>query len=610
MAVSRATRVRDVMISVFPDGYIDHDLYLGRLAAIKSRRKVPGTLHTSFDNPPCSAVDLFALMGQLMLKSGAYHHISPKVPASSVKNMLVVSRALRNKWRRLGRLWRGDGSSTLPAPPTEVIKLWQQLLTHADDRVFRAPGYTTLAKEWWKPAISLFCIADEAALDIGFQTIGPKSAQAEYIEAPIRARQAAAKTALDRRGPSTLSKANPDQLCVLPKSRTAKVGCTIRSMSHNLALLPGRGLARAHWSFTPSSHPPADDGDPKPFNLVVLPMPFGIQAHAFKAYPAEDATWGWFDVVPHWCPLSESGTTPPGLSEFLGFVTQVITRAAEDVGTVHALVLPEVALSYEMFKALCEHLKGIDGFELLISGLFDGPAPVGPTIRHGNFTGMARFTRVGGRADYDRSIREKHHRWRLDRTQIETYALGSALDVNRGWWEHIDILGRSLDVFVLRGGATVTTLICEDLARNDPCQELVRGIGPNFVVALLMDGPQRKDRWPARYATVLAEDPGSSVLSVTSFGLIRRTNQAGHYPPANQIGLFRDDSGMTTEIKLPTGAQAVCLTLQPTELTEHTLDGRPDKGDAQSWRLTGVQPVNIPNPNKQIMDGLWPEPAA
>lgn len=288
------------------------------------------------------------------------------------------------------------------------------------------------------------------------------------------------------------------------------------------------------------------------------------------------------------------------------FVDQVIAQAAQDVGQIHALVLPECALSHTVFFALCEHLKGVEGFELLVAGLFDGPVPVGPTIRRGNFTAMARFSRSEGKTGYDFSIREKHHRWRLDRSQIETYALGSALDINRGWWEHIDIVSRSLDVFVIRGGATVTTLICEDLARNDTCQELVRGIGPNFVVALLMDGPQRPDRWPARYATVLAEDPGSSVLTVTSFGLIRRTNQAGFYPPADQIGLFRDDTGNTTEIRLPSGAQAVRLTLQPTKLYERTLDGRKDKGDTQSWRLSGVQPVRIDGADARIMDGFWP----
>ena len=221
---------------------------------------------------------------------------------------------------------------------------------------------------------------------------------------------------------------------------------------------------------------------------------------------------------------------------------------------------------------------------------------------------MARFTRAAsGTPIVDISIREKHHRWRIERSQIEAYALGSALNVNRGWWEHIDILSRSLDVLVLRGGATVTTLICEDLARSDPCQELVRGIGPNFVVALLMDGPQIRSRWPARYGTVLADDPGSSVLTVTSLGLIQRSNETGAFAPANQIGLFQDDTGKMTEIQMPSWAQAMCLTLQPTKLHERTLDGRLDDGSAQSWRLSAIVPVALAHHqiNQDILAGRW-----
>jgi len=52
----------------------------------------------------------------------------------------------------------------------------------------------------------------------------------------------------------------------------------------------------------------------------------------------------------------------------------------------------------------------------------------------------------------------------------------------------------------------LTVLICEDLARLDPVNDLVRAVGPNLVMSLLMDGPQLTTRWPARYATVLADD--------------------------------------------------------------------------------------------------------
>jgi hypothetical protein len=147
-------------------------------------------------------------------------------------------------------------------------------------------------------------------------------------------------------------------------------------------------------------------------------------------------------------------------------------------------------------------------------------------------------------------------------------------------------------------------LICEDLARNDPCQELVRGVGPNLLIALLMDGPQLKDRWPARYATVLAEDPGSSVLSVTSKGLIARSNATKRFPASDKIALWRDDSGRTEELSLPDGAHGLCLTLQPGAVSERSLDGRLNS-NAQSWRLTGIVPVTA-TPDVDILAGEWP----
>ena len=63
-----------------------------------------------------------------------------------------------------------------------------------------------------------------------------------------------------------------------------------------------------------------------------------------------------------------------------------------------------------------------------------------------------------------------------------------------------------------------SALICEDLARSEPCHSAVRSVGPNLVFVLLMDGPQIASRWSARYATSLADDPGSAVLTLTSRG--------------------------------------------------------------------------------------------
>lgn len=598
MATTTGLTIEDLILSLFPKGYVDYPNYKDRVQGPKATRRTNLRLSTSLEKPPCSATDLFAIAATLLQRSGAYHHIGPSSSAPT-RSMVSISESERNEWVEAGRIWRGDGRKTLPAPPAALDRAWQELIRWKDSPVFRTRDPNARPLKWWRSAMALLAIADEAAMDIGFETGRPKSAQAANAELPLRV---AVKTG----NPAyTLSRANRDQVCVLPKSRTPRVGCTLRSLSHHLALLPPRGLARAYWSPDPNVISEAGEPAAAPFNLVVAPIPYRIRATAFRGAPSDDRTWGWFDVDPHWCRRSDNPAREEGFTEFSAYVQQLLDSASRDVGPIHALVLPEVALSDFAFRRLCRELQNRRDFELLISGLFD--ATFEGILRSGNFAAMARMTR-GAEPGFNISIREKHHRWKLDSAQIETYALGSALNVEHSWWERLEIQGRSLDLFVVRGGATVTTLICEDLARSDPCQELVRGIGPNLVFALLMDGAQIKERWPARYATVLADDPGSSVLTLTSLGLVHRANETGRFESARQIGLWRDDAGKVVELTMKDDAQALCLSLQPTVTTERTLDGRRDAGDAQSWRLTGISPIRVDQTlgGAAILAGEWP----
>jgi hypothetical protein len=590
--------------SLFPAGYVDYPAYEAGLSSAKEGERPAIKRTISFENPPCLATDLFAIAAALLQRSGAYHHVTPALEGESDSRSLNISDAERRKWIKAGRTWRGEGRKFLPAPPADLRRAWRELISCEDLPLYRALAPQSGPRRWWRPAMALLAIADEAARDIGFETGRPKSAQAAHIELPLRLSSAKGQPIY------TLSSADRDHLCVLPKSRTPRVGCTLRSLSHHLAVLPPRGLARAYWSPDPSIEEGTTLSEPAPFNIVVVPYPYRVRATAFRARPAEDHSWGWFEVEPHWCPRTAEDGLEEGFHGFFTYVESLLDAAARDVGTVHGLVFPESAMSDGVFRRLCMELRNRPGFELLIAGLFD--ALVGSEVRDGNFAAMARFVHAKGQTSFDISVREKHHRWKIDGSQIEAYALGSALDVNHGWWEFLQIHSRSLDVFVMRGGATVTTLICEDLARSDPCQELVRGIGPNLVFALLMDGAQIKERWPARYATVLADDPGSSVLTLTSYGLVHRANETGRFGVSHQIGLWRDDAGKVVELSLDGGAQALCLSLQPTVTVERTLDGRSDEGDAQSWRLTGVSPVRIPvseNAGSRILDGLWPTPS-
>jgi len=100
------------------------------------------------------------------------------------------------------------------------------------------------------------------------------------------------------------------------------------------------------------------------------------------------------------------------------------------------------------------------------------------------------------------------------------------------------------------------------------------------------------ERWSARYATVLADDPGSSVLTFTSLGLLERSIKAGRSDAKRYVALWKEDTGRTVPIPCEKGAHAIVLTLSGHRTTERTLDGRRNH-DGRAWRFHGMQPISI-----------------
>ena len=139
----------------------------------------------------------------------------------------------------------------------------------------------------------------------------------------------------------------------------------------------------------------------------------------------------------------------------------------------------------------------------------------------------------------------------------------------------------------------MSVLICEDLARQDPIGEILRAVGPNLVIALLMDGPQLAARWSARYATVLADDPGCSVLTLTSIGMAQLSRPAGK-PPSRVVALWKDAiTAEPIEVSLPDGADALVLTLSAEYHEEWSADGRSDNESTGYAVLAGVHPIAL-----------------
>jgi hypothetical protein len=139
-------------------------------------------------------------------------------------------------------------------------------------------------------------------------------------------------------------------------------------------------------------------------------------------------------------------------------------------------------------------------------------------------------------------------------------------------------------------GDTIASLVCEDLAHIDDVVELLRTVGPTLVVALLLDGPQLASRWTARYASVLADNPGSAVLTLTSYGMVANAWLDGQ-TPSSVVALWKDNARGLHEIELEPGAQAILLTLDRQAALRRAADGRLPTHDTSDLRIAGVTQV-------------------
>src|SRR5215210_2660841 len=154
----------------------------------------------------------------------------------------------------------------------------------------------------------------------------------------------------------------------------------------------------------------------------------------------------------------------------------------------------------------------------------------------------------------------------------------------------MEVPPRVLQVLELGEGLTLVAVICEDLARLDEVAELLRDIGPTLVVTILLDGPQLASRWTARYASVLADDPGSSVLTLSAAGMVARSRPPG-MPPSSVIALWKDATRGLREIELAPGASGVLMSMASTRARRRAADGRMPMDNATGLTVAGVHQV-------------------
>ena len=489
--------------------------------------------------------NVFAFTSLLLEESGAYRFaVSPPEghhwPPSAKWNARV---------KKAAKAWR-DTAARKAVPPSLVMKLGRSLRAHRSTTIDALSSGRA-----WKAIIALLelhAIADEACAGVGIpsQKFDPFVLDASMMLAEK----------------DTLADVAPNTMIVLPKLRTPQAGISIRSLSQHLAA--HRSEVKVRWRLADGLCPSREER----LNLLVLPWPYRIEPQAFKVAPSrldnmDPNRFGFFDFAPD-AALD---------CERLG---KLIEEGKRRCGAVHGVVLPEGAISEEEIASL-EKCLAANGVSMLVAGV-RGPSK--------NFAHLSVRTEHEPQQSW---TQHKHHRWCIDGSQIHQYHLGTALHPSKRWWENIEIRERELHFVAANGWLTMCHLICEDLARQEPVASVVRAVGPNLVIALLLDGPQLTERWPGRYASVLADDPGSSVLSVTSLGMSLRSWSTQH-APSRVVALWKDPQRGAVSIALERDHDALLLCLTAKWTREWLADGRDDDEAAAQLVLSGVEQIREP----------------
>jgi hypothetical protein len=542
--------------------------------------------------------DLFAAMAVVAERTGLY--AEPIFTSYWVAGFVPTEEWIEET-RKVGRRWAKVGK-----PPKLVQDCWRNLMR----RVATTPGDADL--EVCKLVFQLLCIADEACAGIGFQfplskpnevRRGRRATQNQdrisgiqflvyeeyrtWSEEYKENREIVGGAILPYLPVSLCRWVPPEVYSVQPKTSTPTVGCNLRALTHHLALVPTHSSVETRWHI---EHERVEELHA--FNILAVPFPYHIPGSSFRplsgSFPGDSKDRA-FNLDPNvWL----RGAEPRAFAEFLDGLIQA---AKPELEPVHAIVLPEAALPLHFADEVASILK-TRGLDLFVTGVITNS---GELTR--NSAAIYRF--VNG-ALIDHVFQKKHHRWGLNDDQIRRYHLGHVLDPGYKWWEQIDVADRECHVILFRAHASLSVLICEDLARYDPVLTVMNAIGPNLVIALLMDGPQLEHRWPGRYATVLADDPGSAVLTLTSLGMVARSSMPAD-PQNREIALWKEPTGKARSLRLPKGDHALLLTLTSRLVEQFTLDGRGDGGATVHFGLGAAHPVRYP---QKPPDWLGPVP--
>ncbi|HEX6301750.1 MAG TPA: hypothetical protein VF148_14915 [Acidimicrobiia bacterium] len=489
----------------------------------------------AWDELPAWPPDVFAISNLVLDHTEAYRFaVSPHGrrtwPPTTDWNQSVQTAA--EKWRLVAQPGRSD------LIPHQVREHWEILARHRETSL--SDLRYGRAEELCSAFLTLHAMADEACRSLGTHSAESFERRAWGLMAEH----------------GSLSRISPARIRIVPKTNFPGRGITIRSFSRYLAL--SYESVDLRWRrFEPTLAPLETMGDPQSFNAILLPWPFHIEGRAFRPVEGplqnmDPEAYGFFEFAPE-APLD------------LSHVARLLEKAIEEVERVDALILPEAAVEPHELRPLEALLA-----EYGVNYLFAGVREMGEAGDLGrNYLHLGVHTGSGWEC-YEQT---KHNRWCLDGNQIRQYHLTRALAPSKLWWEAIHLPERTVEIIDVGGSATTVPLICEDLARLDEVSDLLRRVGPTIIIAVLLDGPQLAGRWSGRYASVLADDPGSAVLTLTSYGMAARSRPPGK-SPSRVVAMWNDPHTGLHELELARGASGILLTASEGMAHGWTADGR------------------------------------
>ena len=300
------------------------------------------------DWPP----DLFAAAASVVSQSACYAR--PRY----FQHDAFFSDDYRKRVARIARQWTKLYASGKRGVPRRLQKLWDVVTLTA----WRLDDWAPKNETWWDASLELLAVADSVAVGMGFTVVDPKKfpfalrvALAHYralngVEDPVGV-------------PNTLCIQVPtSEAAVQPKTRTPQTGCTLRGLSHNLALVPRDSEAMTGW-FLGRSFEAGNSEPPEPLNLMIVPFPFRVRGSCFEG----DRSSGSFRVNQQW--LKSGRRRAIDADSLIKFLRGLINSAKREVTRVDAIVLPELALDERLATAVATYLAKRTDLEFFITGI-------------------------------------------------------------------------------------------------------------------------------------------------------------------------------------------------------------------------------------------------